>query len=151
MEVDAFSCSIGDRYGLDVACGACLCIERVDVCISHKRADRLCPPLTSVRQPSPAPLLHSITEHITEHRTVSKRAVHRGAQASISRYSPASPVSEKSACGGGEAAAEAAEESASSDCASEVAGDMGSSTAVSMTADMMRCVHRKSEKVREER
>jgi hypothetical protein len=82
---------------------------------------------------------------------VSKRVVHRGAQAYISRYSPATSVISKSAGRGAEAAADVAEESASSDCASEGAGEVCSSTAVSMTADMMRCVHRRSKKVREEK
>lgn len=47
------------------------------------------------------------------------------------------------------AAAEAAEESASSDCTWEEAGEVGSSTEVVMSADMMRCVQKRSERRRE--
>jgi hypothetical protein len=77
--------------------------------------------------------------------------VEKSRNAFISCYSPAPSVISKSAGGGREAAANVAEERASSDCASEEAGEVCSSTVVSMTADMMRCVHRRSEKVREER
>jgi hypothetical protein len=77
------------------------------------------------------------------------KTVYKGIHPSIHINSPATPASDISTGRGGAAAADAAEESASSDCASEAAGEVGSSTAVSMKADMMHCVWRKS--VRRER
>jgi hypothetical protein len=98
-----------------------------------------------------APVLFRDTEKADENHTVNKRAVPGGTQCVIHAGEPGEDDSEKSAGRGGEAAVDAAEESASRDCAAEGAGEVCSSTAVSMTADMMRCVHRKSKKVREER
>ena len=101
-------------------------------------------------QHGPPPLLHSHTQGIIEHRTVSKTAVGTSRQHSIYGNEPGDPVDEKSAGKGGEAAVEGAEESASNDCASEVAGEVGSSTAVSIGADMVCCVQGRSERRREE-
>ncbi len=78
-----------------------------------------------------------ITEHITENAYVSSYTVRGGTMTIISRNSPLSPVSEKSAGRDREAAADVAEESASSDCASEAGTHVCSSTAVFMGADMV--------------
>jgi hypothetical protein len=151
MEVDAFACSSSDRCDQETERAACLCIERDECRTARMLAFLLCPHILCSDHQRPPNPLHIIRAHTPENMIVSLRAVHRGAQAIISCYSPATSVNGKSADGGEEAAVDAAEERASSDCASEGAGEVCSSTVVSMTADMMRCVHKRSEKVREER
>jgi hypothetical protein len=101
-------------------------------------------------QHGPLPLLHSITENITEHHNVSKRRVVRSSAPFFPGDSPATPVGKKSTGGGGETAVDAAEASASNDCASEAAGEVSSSTAVSIDADIMSCVQGRSDRSREQ-
>jgi hypothetical protein len=143
-EGDASCHNTPDRCGLDLARAACLCIERGECCTARSREIRRSRAWDCQHQSAPPPLLYSSIEHITAHRTVSKRAVGTGGQAFIHSDSPATPVNEKSAGRGEEAALNAAEESASSDCASEAAGEVCSSAAVSMEVDMMCCVQGRS-------
>lgn len=145
-EDERSTCDRRDRSCLESECTACLCNLRDDDRTARTLA---CPPyrrVASSDEARRAPLLHSITEGITQHHNVSKKRVVRSSAPFFPCDSPVIPVGKKSTGGGVEAEAEAAEERASRDCASEVAGEVCSSTAVSMSADMMSCVQRKSER-----